>query len=148
MKYAAGTCGRIFYLHIEHGEDPVQILNSFVEEKKIASGVVHFIGALKKGMFVTGPKEDILPPDPYHQELIHAHELIGTGFIRSGADGPVIHIHTSAGRENKALTGCLRGSAEVYFLIEAVIIEFAGISIPVVADTKTGMMLPDPKESV
>ncbi|NLV27283.1 MAG: DNA-binding protein [Methanomicrobiales archaeon] len=148
MKYAAGTCGRVFYLHIEHGEDPVATIQSFVQEKEVLSGVIHFIGAIKKAMLVTGPKEDVLPPDPYKVEVPFAHELIGTGFIRSGEGGPVVHIHVSAGRGEKALTGCLRGSAEVFILIEAVIMEFAGIEIPVMPDKKTGMMLPDPVISV
>lgn len=144
MKYAAGTAGRVFYLHIEHGEDPIKIINSFVRENEIRSGVIHLIGAVKKGTLVTGPKEDVLPPDPHREDIGLAHEVIGTGFIRSGDDGPAIHLHVSAGRGGKALTGCLRETAEVYIIIEAVIMEFLGIDIPVVPDEKTAMMLPDP----
>lgn len=147
MKYAAGTCGRIFYLSIEHGEDPIQTITSFVREQEIKAGVIHFIGAVKNAWLVTGPTVDLLPPDPHYEPVVLAHELIGTGFIREGTDGPAIHLHVSAGRGNEVLTGCLRGTARVFILVEAMIIECAGMEIPMAYNQAACMMLPDPDMS-
>jgi len=144
MKYSSGTCGRVFYLHIEHGEDPIRTITAFVRDKGISAGFIHFIGAIKNAELVTGPTVDQLPPVPHTEPVVLAHELIGTGMIRTGEDGPAIHLHTSAGRGNQVLTGCLRGEAEAFILIEAMIIECLGMTIPMTYDPKTGMMLPDP----
>lgn len=144
MRYTSGRCARVFYLHIEHGEDPVKTIRDLVTEQEIQAGIVHLIGAVRNANVVTGPKEDILPPDPHWVSLQQAHELIGTGFIRQGSDGPEIHYHISAGRGNTTLTGCLRGESEVFIIIEAVIIEFSGMEIGMAHDPKTGLSLPDP----
>lgn len=145
MKYTSGTCGRIFYLHIEHGEDPIKTINTFVKEKEIKAGVIHFIGAVKNAQLVTGPAVDILPPIYHEESVVLAHELIGIGLIRTGTDGPAIHLHISGGRRDEALTGCLRGEAEAFILVEAMIIECAGMEIPMAYNSKIQIMLPDLK---
>jgi len=145
MKFAEGTCGRIFYLHIEHGEDPGAVITSFVKEHNIRSGVIHLIGAVKGGRMVVGPKEERLPHEPIWAPVDGPHELIGTAFIRTGQSGPAIHLHASVGRGEETLTGCLRGKSEVFIIIEAVIIEFAGIELPMSHDSITGLSLPIPK---
>jgi len=82
----------------------------------------------------------------YHTEsVVLAHELIGTGFIRTGDDGPAIHLHISAGRGDQVLTGCLRGEAEAFILVEAMIIECMGMNISMIYNKDTELMLPDPK---
>lgn len=145
MKYTSGTCGRIFYLHIEHGEDPIQAIHTFVREHEIKAGIIHFIGAVKNAKLVTGPEVDNLPPVYHTESVVRAHELIGTGFIRTGDDGPAIHLHISAGRGNQVLTGCLRGEAEAFILVEAMIIECMGMNISMIYNKDTELMLPDPK---
>ena len=144
MRYTSGRCARVFYLHIEHGEDLVNTIRDFVSKQEIQAGIIHLIGAVRNARIVTGPKEDTLPPDPSFVSLQQAHELIGTGMIRTGSDGPEIHFHISAGRGETALTGCLRGESEVFIIIEAVIIEFSGMEIGMSHDPKTGLSLPDP----
>jgi predicted DNA-binding protein with PD1-like motif len=54
MKYSSGTCGRVFYLHIEHGEDPIRTITAFVRDQGISAGFIHFIGAIKNAELVTG----------------------------------------------------------------------------------------------
>lgn len=142
MQYTSGTCGRVFYLHIDHGEDPIQVINHFIQDQTIRAGVIHFIGAVKKGKVVTGPEKDTLPPEIHVEPLDLPHEVIGTAFIRWGSEGPAIHMHVSAGRGDAALTGCLRGTAEVYIIIEVVIIEFTGIEIPLAFNKEANMNLP------
>ncbi|MDD1725149.1 MAG: DNA-binding protein [Methanospirillum sp.] len=145
MKYASGTCGRIFYLHIEHGEDPIRTITGFIREHGVHAGVINLIGAVRNTRLVTGPKEDLLPHEPRWEEVPDAHELVGIGIIRSGAEGPAVHIHMSAGRGDTVLTGCIRGNAEAFIIVEAVITEFSGIELPLVPDALTRMDLPDPK---
>ena len=144
MQYASGTPGRIFYIRFDHGEDLLSGIEAFVTEHQVCSGIIHLIGAVSDGRLVTGPKETVLPPDQVWQSLTGAHELIGTGMIRSGPEGPKIHLHASVGRGSSTLTGCFREDTTVYILIEAVIIEFAGFSINGILDAKTGLHLPIP----
>ncbi|MDD1668834.1 MAG: DNA-binding protein, partial [Methanomicrobiales archaeon] len=60
-----------------------------------------------------------------------------------GEDGPAIHLHGSAGRGDRALTGCLRIRAETYLVMEVIILELAGLSIRRIRDEETGLILPD-----
>jgi uncharacterized protein len=144
MQYASGTMGRIFYLRFDHGEDLITNLHSFVKEHRIKSGMIHLIGALSQVHIVTGPRKAVLPPDQIWQTLDEAHELVGIAMIRTGPDGPSLHLHGSVGRERGALTGCIRSGAKVYIVIEAVITEFAGITITTMHDEKVGVDLPVP----
>ncbi len=145
MQYAEGKIGRVFYLRIDHGEDLHATLRTFIEQHDIQSGIIQMVGAVKNTSIVCGPKEDRLPPDPDFHEIAPAHEIIGTGFIRKGPDGPALHLHISAGRGDRVRIGCLRSKAEVFIVIEAVIIEFTGIALPVIHDSKTGIHLPEPE---
>ena len=142
MQYAAGTPGRIFYIRFDHGEDLISGLQTFISEHQIQSGIIQLIGAVSQGKLVTGPKKTVLPPDQIWQSLDEAHELVGIAIIRSGIDGPVIHLHASAGRENSVLTGCFREGMSVYIVIEAVITEFSGFIIKDKPDEQTGLHLP------
>jgi predicted DNA-binding protein with PD1-like motif len=144
MQFASGSPGRIFYIRFDHGEDLLAGLQSFVSEQGVGAGIIHLIGAVADASLVTGPRETILPPDPVWNRLSGAHELIGTGMIRTGPRGPRVHLHASAGRGESVLTGCFRDNVRVYLVIEAVIIEFAGISISEMHDEKSRMSLPSP----
>ena len=142
MQYASGRPGRIFYLRLDHDEDLLSILKEFIKEHQILSGMIHLIGAISEGDIVTGPRETVLPPEPVWMGLHGAHELIGTAMIRTGSDGPHLHLHASAGRGEEVLTGCIRKGARVYIVIEAVIIEFEEFTIGVTQDTRSGQTLP------
>ena len=146
MEYASGSPGRIFYIRFDHGEDLLHGLQTFIARHQIHAGIIHLIGALSTGSLVTGPREDQLPPDPVWKKLDGPHELIGTGMIRTGPSGPRVHLHASAGHGDSVLTGCFREDTSVYIVIEAVIIEFSGITIGETRDEKTGLHLPSPGE--
>jgi predicted DNA-binding protein with PD1-like motif len=64
---------------------------------------------------------------------------IGTVFVNSS--GPQIHIHSSMGKKNKVLTGCLRGKSKVFLVIEAVLLELKGIKASKEIDPQTGLNL-------
>jgi hypothetical protein len=69
-------------------------------------------------------------------------EVFGVGTIYSGEGGPHIHYHASVGRSGHALTGCLREKAITYLIVEAVILEFTGLSARREFDKKTHVHLP------
>jgi len=144
MEYAAGRPGRIFYVRFDTGEDLLPALESFIRTQEIASGIIHLIGAVSAGSLVTGPRETVIPPDPVWTHLTGAYELVGTGMIRTGLHGPRVHLHASAGRGETVLTGCFRKDMTVYLVIEAVIMEFSGITVTEVEDTQSGITLPSP----
>lgn len=144
MQYASGRPGRIFYLRLDHDEDLLTVLQNFVSSHKIHAGIVHLIGAISGGTLVTGPKETTLPPDPVWHQLEGAHELVGTVMIRSDNQGPVLHLHATAGRGTESITGCFRKGTTVYIVVEAVIIEFEGFTLGMENDTQTGLRLPVP----
>lgn len=147
MIFKKGSPGRIFYLRFDHGEDLLSGIQSFVRDQEIQSGIIHLIGAVSEGSMVTGPRETVLPPDQVWNSLSGAHEFLGTGFIRSGENGPKVHLHASVGRENSVSVGCFREKTKVYILIEAFILEFSGFCIWDKFDSLSGLSIPDPQNS-
>ncbi len=142
MEYAEGKPGRIFTLRIDNEEDLLKTLSAFIKDKKIDSGVIFFLGALKRAKLVTGPKEAVLPPVPNEIIISGGHEIIGIGTVYKSENGPSLHIHTSAGRKEETLTGCLREFAEVYLVAEVVILEFENIFAQRIFDPKLGAAIP------
>jgi hypothetical protein len=69
-------------------------------------------------------------------------EIFGVGTIYPGEGGPHIHYHASVGRSGHALTGCLREKAITYLIVEAVIMEFTGLSARREFDEKMQLHLP------
>jgi hypothetical protein len=69
-------------------------------------------------------------------------ELFGVGTFYPGEGGPHIHYHASVGRAGHALTGCLREEARTYLIVEAVILEFTGLSARREFDEKMQLHLP------
>jgi len=146
MRYAEGRPGRIFYLRIDHGEDLIAGLLTFVRAQNIRCGVVQLLGALLEGSMVTGPEHPVLPPDPHREPFGGGWEVLGIATISWSADSPHLHLHGSVGRGTNVLTGCIRGKAEVYIVVEAVIQEIRGFRVERVFDQATGLDLPYPED--
>ncbi|MBN2734529.1 MAG: DNA-binding protein [Methanomicrobiaceae archaeon] len=142
MEYAEGRPGRVFVMRVDDGEELLGTITEFLKEKEVTSGAVFFLGALKEGNLVVGPKEPVIPPVPCSIIVEGGWEMIGIGTVYPGGDGPSIHIHTSMGRKDKSVTGCLREFAEVYLVAEVIILEFTGISVARVLNTDMGIHLP------
>ena len=98
-------------------------LTTLTKKEKIKSGIIHLIGALKKAEIVVGPNKVEIPPEPVWKTFDDGRELLGFGTIFWKGDEPKIHIHASIGREDFVNLGCVRTNAEVYLVIESVIIE-------------------------
>jgi predicted DNA-binding protein with PD1-like motif len=142
MQYAEGHTGRVFFLKVDHGEDFLTSIQEFVDRKGIASGIIFFLGALAEGKLVTGPEAPVIPPVPHCEHVEGGWELFGTGTILPGEKGPMIHIHAGCGRGTETRTGCLREIAEVYLVVEAVVLEFGGMLVQRKYDPATGLHLP------
>jgi uncharacterized protein len=142
MQYSEGQLGRVFVVRIDDGEDMLLSLHKFIRDKEIQAGSIHFLGALMNGRMVTGPEEPVIPPVPHFVMFEGGWEVFGFGTIYPGEGGPHIHYHASVGRSGHALTGCLREKAITYLIVEAVIMEFTGLTARREFDEKTQLHLP------
>ncbi|MDD1681747.1 MAG: DNA-binding protein [Methanoregula sp.] len=142
MQYTEGQIGRVFVIRIDDGEDMLLSLRQFILDKNIQAGSIHFLGALMSGRMVTGPEEPVIPPVPHFVMFEGGWEVFGIGTIYPGEGGPHIHYHGSVGRSGHALTGCLREKAITYLIVEAVIMEFTGLTARREFDEKMQLHLP------
>jgi predicted DNA-binding protein with PD1-like motif len=141
MKYTKGNIGRLFLLKFDDDDVLLEKLSDFVKKEKIRAATMVFIGALKKGDLVTGPKKPVVPPQPNKINFKDGWEVMGIGTIFTNKAGPQIHIHSSMGKKQKALTGCVRGKSKVFLVIEAVVFELKGLKATKSIDPETGLNL-------
>jgi len=141
MKYTQGTVGRVFLVKFENNDILIPSLSGLAKKEQIKAATLIFIGALREGDLVTGPKKPVIPPQPNEIIFKDGWEVMGIGTIFTNAQGPQIHIHASMGKKNKALTGCLRGNSKVFLVIEAVVLELKGVKAHKDIDPKTGLNL-------
>jgi uncharacterized protein len=128
MQYSEGSLGRVFVLRMDHGEDLIESLQKFLQEKKIESCTALFMGALRDGRAVTGPKLPVVPPTPHYEAFESAWEVFGMATIYPSNEGPKLHIHSAMGRGRQSILGCIRDKAEVYLIVEAVLFEICGLA--------------------
>ena len=141
MRYTQGRIGRVFVLKFDDGDAVFEKLSAFTKKERLKAAVMVFIGALKKGDLVTGPRKPVIPPIPNKVDFKDAWESLGIGTIFTNAKGPQIHIHSAMGKKLKTLTGCVRGKSEVFLVIEAVVFELKGVKAAKEIDIKTGLNL-------
>lgn len=141
MKYTKGTIGRVFLVKFEDGDVLIDSLSRLASQEKIKAATLVFIGALREGELVTGPKQPVIPPLPNKLNFKDGWEVMGVGTIFTNAKGPQLHIHASMGKKNKVLTGCVRGESKVFLVVEAVVIELKGVKASKGIDHKTGLNL-------
>lgn len=141
MKYTKGEIGRIFVLKFDDGDVMMEKLDAFARKEKLKAAVMVFMGALKKGDLVTGPKKPVIPPEPNTVKFKDAWEALGVATIFTNSKGPQIHIHSAMGQKNKVLTGCVRGKSEIFLVIEAIVFELKGVKASKDIDPGTGLNL-------
>lgn len=126
MKSTEAKMGRIFVLRLHDGDRLPDVLESFAIEKNISAALCFFLGgANEKSCIVVGPKDGkILPPEPMTTLLKGVHEACGVGTIFVDDEGkPKLHMHTSFGRNENTVTGCVRMGVEIWQIGEVVILE-------------------------
>ena len=116
-------------------------LSLLAKKERIKAAAIVFIGALKKGDLVTGPKKPVIPPEPNKACFKDGWEVMGIGTIFTNKTGPQIHVHASMGKKQKVLTGCVRGKSKVFLVIEAVVFELKGVKASKSIDPETGLNL-------
>ncbi len=141
MKYTKGQIGRVFLVKFEDDDIFIDKLSSLARKEKIKAATLIFLGALKKGTLVTGPKKPVIPPEPNKMTFKDGWEVMGIGTIFTNSKGPQIHIHSAMGKKNKTLTGCVREKTKVFLVIEAIILELIGVKASKDIDPKTGLNL-------
>lgn len=141
MRYTTGSLGRVFVLKFDNDDIVIDELVRLAAKERIRSAAFVFIGALRKGDLVTGPKRPVIPPEPNWVGFDGAWEAMGIGTLFTGKKGPQIHIHTSMGKRCKVLTGCLRKDSKVFLVIEAIVFELKGVKAAKEIDPRTGLNL-------
>lgn len=141
MQYTQGRVGRIFLLKFSDRDILLEELERFVRKEKLKAATMIFLGALREGDLVTGPKKPVIPPSPNWVKFKGGWEVLGIGSIFSNKTGPQIHIHTAMGKKDKTMTGCVRKFSRVFLVVEAVILELKGIKATKEIDPRTGLNL-------
>ena len=141
MNYTETKLGRIFILRLNHGECLHEVIEKFAAEKQVSSALCFFLGGAEdKSKVVVGPKDGaVLPPTPMITLLMGVHEACGVGTIFTDEQGkPKLHMHASFGRNDAAVTGCVRMGVDVWQIGEVVILELAGSSAKRAKNKDTG----------
>ncbi len=144
MQFSEQTFGRCFVLRLESGEVLHEIVEKFAIEHNIRSALVTAVGGIGPGSkMVVGPE---LPLDDGIKPIIYTfnepHELTGAGTLFSDVEGiPLMHMHGSAGRDGKAVTGCLRAGIIAWLVLEVTITELVGQGPVRLEDQDTGFKI-------
>lgn len=141
MRYRGGSVGRVFLARFDHGENVVDALTELCRREGVGAGWFFLLGAVARGSIVTGPREPVLPPEPVWASFDLPHEIVGMGSVALKDGAPSLHIHASFGRPGSVLTGCLRKEGETYLVVEAMVLEIAGMSAERRPDAATGLSL-------
>lgn len=129
MKYTEMQQGRIFVLSLEPGEIIREEVERFSEKQNIRYATVSVVGGVDKGSrLIVGPKypvDEVIEPLVY--DLDAPNEVVGFGTLFPDSFGkPVLHMHGTAGRDGKSVTGCFRDGVIAWFVTEVVITELVG----------------------
>ena len=116
-------------------------LEGLARREKIKTAVFVFLGALKKGRLVTGPKKPVIPPAPNWTAFKDGWEVLGCGTLLTHAGSPQLHVHAAMGKKHKVLAGCIRKDTKVFLVLEAVIFELKNIKATKSLDPRTGINL-------
>ena len=131
LDYTEAKLGRIFILRLHQDDVLHEVIEKFASEKQVASALCFFLGgADDKSKVVVGPKDGkACTIDPMVTLLQGVHEACGVGTIFTTEQGkPMLHMHASFGRNDNAVTGCVRKGVNVWLIGEVVILELTGSS--------------------
>ena len=141
MQFTEAKLGRVFVLRLHDSDHLPDVLESFAAEKNVSAALCFFLGGAKENSrVVVGPKNgNALPPEPMVTLLEGVHEACGVGTIFADENGkPKLHMHTSFGRSENTVTGCVRMGVDVWQIGEVVILELACEKACRAKDKETG----------
>lgn len=128
MQFEEAKLKRVFVLRLHDGDKLPDVLEKFAAEKKVASAICFFIGGAKdNSRVIVGPQNDVdIPPEPMVTLLRGVHEACGVGTIFMDQEGrPKLHMHTSFGRSENTITGCVRLGVDVWRIGEVIMLELS-----------------------
>ncbi len=137
MRYSEATEGRTFIIRLEDGEILHEVIEKFADDKGIKAAKLMIVGGIDKGSkLVVGPKISRAPIiEPMEYIIEDACEVEGFGTIFPNEEGKLIsHIHLSAGRSEKVITGCARRGVKVWLVLEVILTELCGSNAKRVRD--------------
>ena len=141
MDFTEAKLGRIFILRLHQNDRLHEVIEKFASQKQVSSALCFFLGGAEdKSKVVVGPKDGkALPPEPMVTLLKGVHEACGVGTIFIDEQGkPKLHMHASFGRNDNAVTGCVRLGVDIWQIGEVVILELANSSAKREKDKDTG----------
>ena len=141
MEFTEAKLGRVFILRLHQGQRIHEVIEEFAAKKQVLSALCFFLGGAEdKSKVVVGPKNgSALPPEPMITLLKGVHEACGIGTIFTNEEGkPKLHMHTSFGRKDNTVTGCVRMGVDVWQIGEVVILELKGSSAKRAKNKETG----------
>ena len=142
MEYDTGRTGRVVVARGFDGESVYDGIESLAAKEKIRCAAVVVVGGLRSGKVVVGPKDPARPDEPEFRQFADAREIAGVGTIFCDETGsPKLHLHGAIGRGGETITGCPRGGATVYCVLEVIIFEIEGVEAARRIDPKLGLKL-------
>lgn len=147
MKCSVGSVGRVLVIRLEDGDVLHECVERAAKENGMFRGAVLALGGADQGSrMVVGPKDGRSEKiEAMLAELVGVAELAAVGTIFPDENGdPSLHMHASAGRDGKSVTGCVRAGVKVWLIQEVVVIELLGLGSKRVKDPRTGFHLLEP----
>jgi predicted DNA-binding protein with PD1-like motif len=147
MRYSVGSVGRVLVIRLEDGDVLHECVERAARESGISRAAVLALGGADRGsQMVVGPKdgrsEEI---EPMLTQLAGESELAAVGTLFPDEDDePSLHMHASAGRDGRSVTGCVRAGVKVWLIQEVIVIEILGTGSKRVKDPRTGFHLLEP----
>ncbi len=141
MDFTEAKLGRIFIIRLHDGERLHEVIESFAQKQKITGALCFFLGGVQdKSKIVVGPEDgNASPPNPMVTLLKGVHEACGLGTIFINEAGkPKLHMHASFGRNDNAVTGCVRMGVDIWQIGEVLILELSGSSAKRIKDKRSG----------
>ncbi len=127
MEYRVGKVGRTIVVKLDDNDNVYECVHRIARDENIRSAMVIAVGGVRRAKVVVGPENTTGKPVPVTREFDDAREVVATGTIFWDEQGPQMHIHMGFGRKDTVLVGCPRGGAEVFCILEVVIVELEGI---------------------
>ena len=147
MKCSVGSVGRVLVIRLEDGDVLHECVERAARENGIVRGAVLALGGADQGSrMVVGPRDGRSESiEPMLAQLAGESELAAVGTLFPDENGdPSLHMHASAGRDGKSVTGCVRAGVKVWLIQEVVVIEILGSSSKRVKDPRTDFHLLEP----
>ena len=141
MQYDIAKPGRIIAARLYEGEDLYESLEGLAAQENIKAAAVLITGGLTEAEVTVRAKQTKpkLVGDVRHFD--GPGETFGVGTIYCDDTGPKLHIHTAIGKGEDSLTGCPRGGAKIFLILEVTIIEIVGLDARREFDPGSGLKL-------